>query len=58
MGIDPVTGRDYSARRQWVAERLELLASCFAIDVAFFATLSNHLHLVHRQTIDHRRQRC
>ena len=48
MGKDEKFGRDYGHRRDWILERLELLASCFAIDVAFFATLSNHMHLVLR----------
>lgn len=48
MGDDPVTGKDFNHRRQWVLRRLELLASCFAIDLGFFAILSNHLHLVIR----------
>jgi hypothetical protein len=48
MGKDPLTGKDTSYRRDWVLERLALLVSSFAIDVGFFAVLSNHLHLVLR----------
>ena len=48
LGKDPLTGKDYSHRRAWVLERLELLVANFAIDVAFWAILSNHLHLVLR----------
>ena len=48
MGEDPYTKKDFSHRRFWVIDRLEWLVRCFAIDVGFFATLSNHLHLVLR----------
>lgn len=48
MGVDRYTGIDYSHRRDWALERLELLVANFAIDVGFFAIMSNHLHLVLR----------
>ena len=48
LGKDPLTGKDHSHRREWFIERLRLLVSCFAIDVAFEAILSNHFHLVLR----------
>ena len=48
LGKDPLTGRDNSHRRDWIIDRLELLAANFAIDVAFLAILSNHFHLVLR----------
>jgi REP element-mobilizing transposase RayT len=45
-GRDPLTGRDYSARKQEIQDRLALLAKVFAIDVCAYAILSNHYHLV------------
>jgi len=48
MGNDPYSGKDYSHRRAWIIERLQLLVSCFAIEVAFHSVLSNHFHLVVR----------
>ena len=45
-GIDPLTGKDYSARKQDIKDRLALLAEVFAIDVCAYAILSNHYHLV------------
>ena len=48
LGIDPVSKRDLNHRRQWLIERLELLAANFAIDVGFLAILANHFHLVLR----------
>jgi hypothetical protein len=32
-GVDPLTNHDYDYRKQWIRERLELLASVFAIDI-------------------------
>lgn len=51
-GVDPVSGRDYSPRREWIRERLEALASVFGIDVLTYAILSNHLHVVLRTRPD------
>jgi len=45
-GLDPLTGKDYSARKQAIQDRLALLAEVFAIDVCAYAILSNHYHLV------------
>jgi hypothetical protein len=45
-GIDPTTGHDYSHRRGWIRTFQELLASLFAIEIAFRAEMSNHMHLI------------
>jgi hypothetical protein len=45
-GKDPVTGKDYEHRRQWVSDRLALQASLFAIEIAFDAVMVNHTHNV------------
>ena len=42
LGTDSLTGKNYDHRRGWLVERLELLAENFAIDVGFFAILTNH----------------
>lgn len=48
LGYDPQTKTDYSHRRDWMIDRLKLLAANFLIDVGFFAILANHFHLVLR----------
>ena len=47
-GKDRYSRKDYEYRRNWIEERLEHLARWFAIDIAFFAILQNHFHLVLR----------
>jgi len=51
-GLDPLTGIDYSYRRQWFYDRLRYLAGYFCIDVLAYAILSNHFHLVLRNRPD------
>ncbi|WP_261875183.1 transposase [Vibrio rarus] len=51
-GHDPYSGKSYDHRRDWVASLLVKLNSVFAIDVAAFAVMSNHLHVVLRIDID------
>ncbi len=38
-GTDPVTGRDYEYRREWIQQTEQLLARLFAVEVAFHAEL-------------------
>ena len=45
-GVDHYSGQNYEHRRQWVVDRIRLLASLFAIDVCAYAIMSNHYHLV------------
>ena len=45
-GYDALTNTDYEHRRQWVEDRIHLLAEVFCIDVCAYAVMSNHLHLV------------
>lgn len=47
-GVDNYDGRDYSHRRDWIEEKLHSLAKVFAIDIAAYAIMSNHYHLVLR----------
>lgn len=45
-GVDELTGRSYEHRRQWVEDRILLLAEAFTIDVCAYAVMSNHHHVV------------
>ena len=47
-GRDPRTGRDYSHGKQWLVDRIKLLACCFAVEVYAYCIMSNHFHLVAR----------
>ena len=51
-GYDAYSGRDYSHRKAWIEERLNLLASIFAIDVSSFSVMSNHYHVTVRTRPD------
>ena len=45
-GEDKHTGQNYNHRRQWVLDKLKLLSSVFSIDIAAYAIMSNHYHVV------------
>lgn len=45
-GDDPVSGKNFDHRKQWLVLRIKQLASIFAIDVCAYAVMSNHYHLV------------
>ncbi|WP_076416718.1 transposase [Shewanella sp. UCD-KL12] len=45
-GDDKYTGKNYDHRRGWVETQILKLTEVFAIDVAAYAVMSNHLHVV------------
>lgn len=51
-GVDPYTGKNYDYRRNWICAFEETLAGLYAIEIAFHAEMSNHLHLVIRNRPD------
>ena len=51
-GDDPITGQSFEHRREWIRQRLEFLASVFAVDCLTYTVMSNHIHLVLRSRPD------
>lgn len=51
-GQDPTTGQSFEHRREWIRQRLEFLASIFAIDCLTYTVMNNHIHLVLRSRPD------
>jgi len=48
-GHDDQSGQSYEHRRHWVMQRIKQLAGVFTIDVAAYAVMSNHYHIVVRR---------
>jgi len=51
-GIDPLTGKDFNYRRDWIRSLLEQQAALFGIEAGFHVQMGNHLHLVLRTRPD------
>ena len=51
-GVDRFSGRSYEHRRQWIENRVRILASIFGVELCAYAVMSNHYHLVVRLNPD------
>ena len=51
-GQDPLTGRNFEHRRQWVQKLLEYQSGVFAVDVGSYSILHNHQHAIVRTRPD------
>jgi hypothetical protein len=51
-GVDLLSGNSYDHRRDWIRDRLEALAGLFGVEIAAFAVMSNHLHVILRNRPD------
>lgn len=45
-GRDSYSGKNFDHRKPWLVKRLRFLSEIFAIDIAAYAVMSNHYHLV------------
>jgi len=45
-GDDGVSGKNFDHRRQWLVDRFTTLSDVFSINIAAYAVMSNHYHLV------------
>lgn len=55
-GRDRFSGKSFNHRKPWLAKRIRLLSGVFAIDIAAYAVMSNHYHLVLHVDQDRSRQ--
>ena len=52
LGVDPLTLIDYAGRRSTVEQLIKYQAGVFAVDVANFSIMGNHLHAILRSRPD------
>lgn len=52
FGEDPISGKNFNHRKQWIEDHLQDFAASFGIDLLSFAILSNHFHLILRSRPD------
>ena len=45
-GIDELTGKDFSHRKDWIESRMIELCDIFAVNLFAYAVMSNHYHIV------------
>jgi hypothetical protein len=47
-GFDPLSGKNFDHRKEWVVERLKFLVEIFAIEVLNYALMATHAHTLLR----------
>ena len=47
-GIDNYSKQNFDHRRQWILDRLKQLTDVFSINIASYAIMSNHYHIIVR----------
>lgn len=52
MGDDPVSGKNFDHRKQWIENEVKKLSAAMGIDLLGLAILSNHFHLILRSRPD------
>ncbi len=45
-GEDPLTGKNFDHRKQWLVDHIKTLGEIFSIDVCAYSAMSNHYHLI------------
>ena len=45
-GDDPVSGKNFDHRKQWLVTHIKQLAAHFSMEICAYAVMSNHYHLV------------
>ena len=51
-GVDALSGKSYQHRREWVERQLLTQSRAFCVDVAGYAIMSNHFHVVVKVNLD------
>jgi len=55
-GEDPITGKNFDHRKQWLVDRIKTLGDIFSINICAYAAMSNHYHLVLHVDLDQAKQ--
>jgi REP element-mobilizing transposase RayT len=51
-GFDKYLNRSFEHRKEWIKDRLQLLVSNFAVDLASYSVMSGHIHIIIRTDPD------
>ena len=51
-GVDPVSGKSFEHRKDWIQNRMQELSKFFGVDCLSFSVMSNHVHVILRNRPD------